>query len=312
MRTPIRKFAAILALVLATNIGVVSAASMEKIRHLFLLASAGDIRLQKKAKIAQKKLGKCGEDAVPFLISQLKRKNIRKVLTAERALRAIGEDAVPYLIMALADTNKTVASLSARILGQIGDKRALPALMVAARYGFPGLRASACYALGNFQDSAVVSVLIDALKDTVPAVRRYAALSLMKLGTRRAIKPLFELLADSSYGVRYTAERALAKIDTDTLFALALARLDSAQPPEKYHIISLIGAVRSDSALAVIGKLLQDQNYFVRGFACEALGYFRGNWRAANMLKRALWDNSEFVRMKARSALEKMKQYSLR
>ena len=64
---------------------------------------------------------------MPFLISQLRRKNIRKVLTAERALRAIGEDAVPYLIMALADTNKTVASLSARILGQIGDKRALPA-----------------------------------------------------------------------------------------------------------------------------------------------------------------------------------------
>ena len=286
-----------------------NAVSQEKIQHWFLLASAGDVRLYHKRDKALKNLCKSGEDAVPYLITQLGRKNIRKVINAERVLVKIGEPAVPYLIEALADTNKKIASISAQILGSIHDKRALPPLMVAARHGYIGLRASACGALGKFGDTSVVPILIDALSDTIPSVRRQAALSLGRIGDPRAIEPLFDVLDDSVYSVRYTAEYALEKIDTDTLLKIALARVDSARPLEKYHLIVILGSTRSDTALKILEKYLQDQDYFIRGFACEALASFRGDWRVANMLKRALWDNSEFVRMKAGSALDRFKKF---
>lgn len=282
-------------------------ASYERIRHWFLLASAGDVRLYGRRDYARKKLVKAGEDAVPFLITQLGRKNIRKVREAERALKKIGKDAVPYLIEALADTNHSIASLSARILGSIGDHRAVAPLMVAARYGYPGLRASSCYALGRLRDTSAVPILIDALSDTLKSVRRLAALSLGKLKDVRAIEPMFALLADSFYSVRYTAQNAIANIDSRRAFELASARLDSAGLPEKYHLIVLLGAIGEEDALPILEKLLQDSDHRIRGFACEALRYFRGNWQVANMLKRSLWDNSPFVRMKALNALRRIK-----
>ncbi len=284
------------------------AASMKKIKHWFLLASAGDVRLYAKGAKARKKLAKSGKKAVPFLITQLGRKNIRKVLEAERALRKMGDDAMPYLIMALADTNKGIASLSTRILGSVGNKDAIPPLMVAARYGYPGLRGSACYALGRLGDTVAVPILIDALTDTIASVRRLAALSLGRLGDKRAVEPLFALLSDSSYAVRYTAQNAIAKIDTRKALDIALEKLDSANIPEKYHLIVLLGAIKNEDALPTLEKLLQDSDPHIRGFACEALGHFRGNWRVANMLKHSLWDNSPFVQMKAENALGKIKK----
>ncbi len=283
------------------------AVSMDRIQHWFLLASAGDVRLYEKGARARKKLGKAGEKAVPFLIRQLGRKNIRKVREAERALKSIGKPAVPYLVRALADTNRKIASLSALILGKIGDPAAVPPLMVTARYGYPGLRASSCNALGGLGDTSAVPILIDALSDTIPSVRRQAALSLGKLEDERAVEPLFELLADSSYAVRYTAQNALAKIDTRRAMEIALERLDSAKTLEKYHLIVLLGAIGDEEVLPFLEKLLQDTDPRIRGFACEALGFFRGKWRVANMLKRSLWDNSPFVQMKASNALNKIK-----
>ncbi|RKZ32736.1 hypothetical protein DRQ33_05365 [bacterium] len=298
----------LLTVILFVGITTAGAVSQEKIRHWHLLASAGDIRLYEKREKAYEKLVKSDEDAVPYLITQLGRKNIRKVRTAERALRDIGETAVPHLIEALADTNDKIASLAASILGRIGDKRALPSLMVSARHGSIGLRASACGALGSFNDTSAVPVLIDALDDTIPSVRRKSALSLGKIKSPIAIDKLFTLLDDSVYSVRYTAESALAKIGTEKLLRLALEKIDSAKPLEKYHIIVLLGATRMKEALTTLERLLQAQDHYVRGFACEALGYFRGDWEVANMLKRALWDNSEFVRMKAQRALDKFRK----
>ena len=288
---------------------VSNATSQEKIHHWFMLASTGDIRLFPKRDKALKNLSKSGEEAVPYLITQLGRKNIRKVINAERVLTKIGEPAVPYLIEALADTNKKIASISAGILGSIHDKRAIPPLMVAARHGYTGLRASACGALGRFDDTSAVPILIDALADTIPSVRREAAFSLGIIKDSRAIAPLFKVLDDSVYSVRYTAEYALEKIDTDELLEIALAEIDSAKPLEKYHIIVILGSTKSDKISNILEKYLQDQDYFIRGIACESLGFFRGNWRVANMLKRALWDNSEFVRMKAGRSLDKFKKF---
>jgi len=286
----------------------IEAASQAEIRHFFLLASAGDVRLYDKGKDAFNNLVKAGDEAVPYLITQLGRKNIRKVITAERALTEIGDDAVSNLIEALADTNKRIASISASILGNIGNRDALPSLMVAAQHGYSGLRGSACSALGDFRDTVAVTVLINALGDSIPGVRRAAALALGIIGTRRAIEPLFALLADTVYSVRYTAEGALTKIKHPKVRLIALASVDSAESPEKYHLIVVLGSTKSLEALDALEKYLQDADYHIRGFACEALGYFRGNWKVANMLKRTLWDNSEFVKIQAEKALNRFRK----
>lgn len=285
---------------------ILFALDTEEIRHLFLVASAGDVRLYPKAEKARKKLAKCGKKAVPFLIEQLGRRDIRNVREAENALRSIGKPAVPYLIAAMADTNEDIASTSAMILGDIADKGALPTLLVTARHGYPKLRAASCNALGKLGDTSAVPILIDALRDSIPSVRRNAALSLGKLKNVKAIEPLFALLRDSSYSVRYTAQEALTQIDTRKATEIAISKVDSAQGSEKYHLIVLLGALKDELVLPVLERYLQDQDQYLRGFACEALGHFRGNWRVANLLKRSLWDNSPFVRMKAYNALDNL------
>lgn len=285
----------------------VYSASQEQLNQWFILASAGNVKLYAKAEKALTKIVKEGENAVPFLISQLDRKNIRKVITAERSLKQIGKAAVPLLIRALADTNESIAYMSASILGDIRDKRAILPLMVAAHHKSPTIRGSACDALGKLGDTSAVNVLVQCLKDSIPGVRRKAALALGKIGDVRALLPILPLLWDEQYSVRYTAENAIANMQPDSVFNIVSALLDTASAPAKYHLIVLLGRTNKKDAITKLQILLHDSDIWIRGYACEALGYIRGDWQVANMLKSALWDNSLFVKMKSLRALEEIK-----
>jgi HEAT repeat protein len=143
---------------------------------------------------------------------------------------------------------------AAHVLGEMRDKRAVPALV--ATFGNPDLAYKAAYALSQIGDAAAVAplrrlmgesggdtrlaaahalaklgapdglpVVAGFLGDKEWTVRRRAAESLAELKDRNGVPPLLGALKDSDVNVRVAAARALGEI-ADPAALTALAALD--------------------------------------------------------------------------------------
>lgn len=123
-------------------------------------------------------------------------------------------DEVPALITALEDEDWYLArSSAARVLGEIGDKRAVEPLIDALKNDkASSVQGSAAEAVGKIGDKRVVELLIKALKDEDWQVRLGAAKGLGELGDKRAVEPLIDALEDERMWVRERAAEALGKI----------------------------------------------------------------------------------------------------
>ncbi len=282
--------------------------SENRYQKWFAIVSMEDIRFKVEEKRAYENLVSAGSDAAPYLISQLGRSNPKIHDKAMEILINIDKNAVPYLIESLSDTSNKVSSSAAELLGEIGDKRAVPSLKLAAMHGNEDLKSNSCWALGQINNKTSTAILVGALNDQSSYVRLSAAYALGNLKSINSIEPLFKLLSDVNYSVRLAAFDALSRMPYKQIAEISTNRIEISEPPEKYFLIVLVGTCDSDNSLNTLEPLLQSTDQFIRGFTCEALSYRRGNYRAANLLKKALWDSSPFVRMKARNSLFKIKQ----
>jgi HEAT repeat protein len=110
---------------------------------------------------------------------------------ASLALGNIGDPrAVPALIEALKDEDEYVRSYAASALGKIG-KPAVPALIEALKHEDKTVRWSAAFSLDKIGEPAV-PVLIEALKHGDKFIRGYAAWILGRMGTPEALKAVKE------------------------------------------------------------------------------------------------------------------------
>ena len=106
-----------------------------------------------------------------------------------------------------------------KILGEIGDIRAIPVLITALssdklyRSSYRS-RLCAANALGQLKDNAATIPLIEALRDDSDEVRQTAAWALGEIGDPQAVEPLIEALSDSDNQVRDAAREALSKLIT--------------------------------------------------------------------------------------------------
>jgi HEAT repeat protein len=118
----------------------------------------------------------------------------------KQALVQIGSDAVPFLGRALTSSNEIVWSNAARVLGEIGDEAAVPALLsrlaTGRKGGFLDGRSEVVQALGEIGSAAAVEALMQVVADrreneyTV----RDAIWSLGRIGSVEAIPFLLEQL----------------------------------------------------------------------------------------------------------------------
>ena len=218
-------------------------------------------------------------------------------------------DEVDDLILDLKDENYSIRDNAIRILGEIGDPRAVGPLINALNDEdeFWLIRELADFALGEICDPIAVDPLIDALKDDDPYVRGRVASALGEIGDPRAVDPLIDALNDEQNFVR-----------SDAAFALGLIGDPKAMDP-------LIEALKDDdlevqlwgaSSLVKLGKMeyldlvllaLQDESDHTRFVAADALGKI-GDPRAVDPLIDALEDEDEdsLVRKNAALALGKI------
>jgi HEAT repeat protein len=245
---------------------------------------------------AIKKLGeKKAVSSVPKLIEALKwGSNPYVDLGARKALIKIGEPAVPALIEKIKGEDSFVRNNAIRVLGEIGDRRAVPVLIEAVKDKTRGRSEAASALMWMGVQNLELNVLVLCKlfcndKDEI-----------LKIG-KPAIPVLIELLKDDNSTIRSEAVKALVMLGTHALPALFSAIKDEDSKVCE-SVVEALGKIRHYFAVPFLIKVLKDGDPYVRKSAAEALGNI-GHESAVPALIEALEDSEESVRLDAALAL---------
>src|SRR5260370_9059771 len=242
--------------------------------------------------------------------------------------------AVPALLGRLADPSHPPARVwAARILGQIGDARAVDDLIARLDERDDRLRMAAAEALGAIGDPrALQSIVRATLRDPAPQVRAHAAGAVARIEGERAVDVLVTALGDPDYATRIRALEAFETMqieDTSPLevalrdangevrrrAALALervgylerivARLTSEERAIRVRAFAALLEVGQAGLVESIASYVHHASFEVRALAPRACGE-RGAARVAPTLLRAIDDPAWPVRAAVCEALGRL------
>jgi HEAT repeat protein len=127
-------------------------------------------------------------------------------------LVAMGPQVVPVLLDYLPQVGELVQGNIYEILGQIGDKQAVEALLRGVKAESVTVRSKAVQALGELRDVEVGPVLVEVLQDPEPEVRARAAQALGNLEWWGGLSALNEARKDDDWLVKASANQAIAEL----------------------------------------------------------------------------------------------------
>lgn len=149
---------------------------------------------------------------VPYLLDALGNPDRITPARAADVLIAMGPEVVDAVLEAAEKASGSSKGLMIAILGEIGDKRALPFLVQQLADDSPMVRERAAEALGHMRCEEAGLPLIAALRDPAPQVRARAAQALGEMGCWDALPALSEARKDGEWVVRASANQAIAEI----------------------------------------------------------------------------------------------------
>lgn len=149
---------------------------------------------------------------VPYLLHALENPDRVTPARAADVLIAMGQEVVDAVLEAAEKASGNTKGLMIAILGEIGDKRAVPFLVQQLNDTSPIVRERAAEALGHMRCEEAGPPLIDALRDTAPQVRARAAQALGEMGCWDALPALSEARKDPEWVVRASANQAITEI----------------------------------------------------------------------------------------------------
>ena len=254
---------------------------------------------------------------------------VRRV--AVQALRSIGSAEVfPFCATATADRSIKVVTSAIECLEVVGDRRALPRLVILASSENSTVRAAAARALTTFKaltdypdlaagllgdaDGMVKSVVLTGLKnhpdpksvsylarasrDENPKIRRVSAAALGALRHPGISDPLKRLLSDPDQKVRASAVQAAVGSERADLVEAVSRSSSDPEAAVRTMLALAIGESGDAGWWPVIKKLSADEEEVVAAAALVPAARVGGP-RAFPLLKTALQDNSGAVKMQA-------------
>lgn len=245
-------------------------------------------------------------------------------------LGKMGPPAVEHLIDGLTHGSRLAAQQASRGLVEIGDEKAVEALVRALRDDYSGIRSSAARALGQIGGAAVVKPLVRALADNDESVRRDVAETLDTLGWRPqtederityliakhdwgglggigapAVLPLVRLLQESAYGMPPGATRTLTAVADEQAVLPLIKILETGgrfgRTASRTQAAEVLGHIGDERAIGPLLRTLRDRNDILRYSAAVALGRIRRP--ALPVLIEALGSDHPWVREGAAQAL---------
>lgn len=225
---------------------------------------------------------------------------------AAAALARIGAPAVAGLVERLEAESPELRQASAGVLGEIGDRRALPALTARLSDADPNVRAAAADALGRIGGPEAIAALLAAVDSDDATLRGAALQSLAAQRTAPDLAQLRRLLGER--GNRAAAYRLAGFSEDPAVHALLLQGL--ADPARSVWTASLaaLGALRARLPLPALEELgrglreaavgapdiaarfeeaLTSEEPFVPVGAATALGWLGGARQAAALARLA-------------------------
>ncbi|MCX5682836.1 MAG: HEAT repeat domain-containing protein [Planctomycetota bacterium] len=239
-----------------------------------------------------------GAGGVPLLVEAARGDDY---VLVEAAARSAIEMKSPEVAKALAAEVGAFAGdkkiLFIQVLGNIGDKQGLPAVLAAAKAGDKAVRLAAIRVITQMPDASSVPVLIDLLKDAVPEIAKAAqdglaviqcpaadtaiaallgqgdskvrAMAIGLIGQRRAagVTPtLLKTAEDADEGIRIASIKVLGDVGTGAEVPAMVALIVKAKSPaemqaaeEAASAICLRQKDRAASADKVVASLAQAQ-----------------------------------------------------
>ncbi|MFV2005086.1 MAG: HEAT repeat domain-containing protein [Gammaproteobacteria bacterium] len=252
-----------------------------------------------------------------LLVNQLKASNKEtRWQAAEKLSYSANKDVVLALIEAMSDKSGTQrVCVMAQALGHLKDPRALSALTQAAFDPYNrDLRLCAIRSIGMIGDRSAVPDLIIALKQNNTPIQ--TANTLARLGDVRAVQPLIQAASDKN--IRPWMIRALGELGKPEAVIYLSGELsrDSAESNAKQEKlikealwkISILGQRDNVSALSQV--LLHHHEANKRMWAAYRLGESRNVMSVYNLITSLQDENTE-VAGRSAAALVRMKQFSL-
>jgi HEAT repeat protein len=207
----------------------------------------------------------------------------------------------------LAESNSEgVRQRAARALGDIDDRAAVEALIVAAREDdSETVRAAAVEGLDRHGEAAIEALLAaadgdarDMLDDDLPAMRMAAAAAVGRRDHPGATSALLELVEDDHWRVRARAIRALGEIGDPRAVGAVAAAAGDERGVVRRAAATALGDLGGPEARDPLVALLDDGVASVRAAATRALGALEGV-EATDELVAMLDDDAERVRRAA-------------
>ncbi len=262
---------------------------------------------------AAEALGRLGNKrAVEPLITRLSDSNSNIRSNAAQALERLGatkEQIVAGYIEALDSSDLDVRRDAARILGELGNKRAVEPLINRLSDSNSNIRSNAAQALKklNAAKKQMVVGYVEALDSPDLDVRRDAAEALGRLGNKRAVEPLIKALGDPNFCVREHAAEALGRLGDKRAVEPLIKALGDPDSYVRRDATEALGRLGDKRAVEPLINRLSDSDSNIRSNAAQALGRL-GDKRAVKLLINKLSDPDpdSNIRSNAAQALKEL------
>ncbi len=226
------------------------------------------------------------------LISALSNRDATLRKTAAETLAGMEPDhVVPPLLAAL--DNDAYGDM-ARVLGRIGDSRAVEPLLNALAGTTYVSRQAVLEALGGLRDQRAIPALQRALADDTAGVREAAVRGLDTLAASQTIPQLVEALSDPAPAVREAAGAALEHMGPQVLQAM-MPSLDNADWRVRLNAVHVLGRIGDVRAVEILIRKLHDPAGNVCGAVIAELKRL-SDARCIGWLLRGLDDKDAYVR----------------
>jgi HEAT repeat protein len=210
-----------------------------------LMASYYDGSSEEQVRIAAR-VSEQPDDLVYAVLEQALRNDANANLrnAAMELYVSFGSRSLNRLVLLLQDVNEEVRTFAAVMLGTMGNREAVPALIKALVDGDLNVKHAAAESLGRIRDDRAVLPLIEALTGDM-WLQFPAAMALGELADSRAVGPLVALLE---------------------------------MPGANMPAIQALGKIGDPAALGPLGKLLEDEEPSLREWTLEAVAAIFARW----------------------------------
>lgn len=206
------------------------------------------------------------------LIRLFSHRNWKVRETASRVICDAANPSISNLLDVLKQgTDPNVTFWVIKTLGELGDPRALPGLLLTLREGDREEKIAAISAIAGIEGRKSVKHLLEALKDENWHVRKNAADALISLGPA-VIEDLAKCLESEHGDLFFWTTKVLGALKSAEAIPYLVSALKRFEENErKEMLVKVIGEIGDIAAIPPLLDLLADVSWTMRKYAAEAL-----------------------------------------